>query len=219
MGVSLSIIEAGTIGNYSDLVSKVAAWMDRDDLEPQIPDFVAICEARLNRLLRTVLQEVQTLWVVGGETYSLPDDFRKLRSIWIDGSPDRPLFGMSPGSVPRNFTGTAGTTQAYYIEGRTISFAPPPADSTTFRANYWTRIPPLTSASPQNWLLTEHPDVYLWGTILGAAEYIRDQEAIDYSSAKLDTFIAEIQRESRNDQWASGNLAPCGPKQVRGGKC
>jgi len=218
MAVSLSIIAAGTIGNYSDLENKVALWLDRDDLNDRIPDFIALMEAEANRLLRTVNQEVPDIWVTASETYLLPADFRRLRKIFIDGNPDRPLVEMSPISVPQRYSGDPGTPEAYYIEGRSISFAPPPAAQTTFRVTYFRKIPPLTSAAPSNWMLEEHPDIYLWGTLEQAAIYIRDEDAIALCGQKFQTAIAELQRESRMDRWA-GPLVPNNVRQVRGAPC
>lgn len=218
MAVSLSIINAGTIGNYSDLESKVALWLDRDDLNERIPDFIALMESEANRLLRTVNQEVPDIWVTDSETYLLPSDFRRLRKIYIDGNPDRPLVEMSPVTVPQRYSGDAGIPEAYYIEGRSISFAPPPAEQTAFRVTYFRKIPPLTSAAPSNWMLEEHPDIYLWGTLEQAAIYIRDPDAISLCGQKFQGAIAELQRESRMDRWG-GPLVPNNVQQVRSAPC
>lgn len=219
MTVSLSFIDPGTIGDYSDLEEKIAAWLDRDDLTPRIPDFIALLESRLNRLLRTVNQETKTIWVISDEAYALPADFRKLRKIHIEGSPDRPLAEVSPTAVPARYNGEAGTPQAYWVEGRVLSLAPPPNEATTFRVTYYLRIPPLTISAPVNWLLTEHPDIYLWGGLHQAATYIRDADAIALTKQYLDDAIAELQRESRLDSWGGGPLVPMAVRQVRGGRC
>ena len=219
MAVSLSIIEPGTIGDYEDLVTKVGDWLDRDDLAAQIPDFIAMVEARLNRVLRSVNSEASALWSVSDEFYALPSDFRKLRKLHIEGSPDRPLVEMSPVAIPTMFSGDTGTPRAYYIEGRQLGLAPPPADTVTLRASYFRKIPPLTSALPYNWLLQEHPDIYVWGTLMHGAYFIRDPEAVQACSALFDQSIAELQRESRLDRWGAGPLVPSGPVQVAGGRC
>lgn len=214
--VALHVIIAGTIGSYGDLRDKVALYLDRDDLDDRIPDFVALLEARINRLVRSVNQELRGTWTISDESYNLPSDFRKLRKIAIEGSPDRPLREISPQSAASQFSGTSGTPQAYYIEGRTITFAPPPAAATDFAVTYWTRIDPLTSDNDSNWLLEEHADIYLFGTLLEAAVYIRDADAIALCSDKLDQAIAELQMMTRTDRWGAGPLVPNGPVQVRG---
>src|SRR3546814_767910 len=142
-----------------------------------------------------------------------------MRKIHIEGMPDRPLVEMSPQAVPSNYSGASGIPSAYFLEGRVISFAPPPADETQFRVTYFSRIPPLNSEDTSNWLLEEHPDIYLNGALLEAAIYIRDAEAIDFLTPRLDAGIAELQRESRLDRWGVGPLVPNGPRQVRGARC
>lgn len=219
MAISLLIFEPGTIGSYSDLVAKVAAWLDRDDLTPRIPDFLALLESRLNRLLRTLRQETPAMWLVTGETFDLPSDFRALRKLHIEGTPDRPLIEYAPSAVPVRFRGTTGTPLAYFIENRTLTLAPPSASETLLRATYVKRIPPLSDAAPSNWLLEEHPDIYLWGALHQAAIYIRDEEAAPVAEGYLDRAIAELQRESAMDQHGGGPLVPSGARQVRGGKC
>lgn len=217
--VALSVIIAGTIGNYGALRDKVALYLDRDDLEARIPDFVALLEARINRLIRGVNQETRTTWTTSDETYALPSDFRKLRKIHIEGSPDRALDEISPQSAAYMFNGQTGTPRAYFIEGRTITFCPPPTSSTTFRVTYFTRIEPLTSENDSNWLLEEHADIYMFGTLLEAAIYIRDAEAISLCSEKLDQALAELQRMARTDRYGGGPLTPKTPTQVRGARC
>jgi hypothetical protein len=217
--IALSAILSGTIGSYGDLVSKVALWLDRDDLTPRIPDFIALLEARLNRDLRTNRQETAALWQVSAGGFTLPPDFRRMRQIFIDGAPNRPLVEMAPQAISAAFNGAAGTPRAYWIENRVLRLAPPPAAAVMLSATYFTRIPPLT-VDAGNWLLTEHPDIYLIGTLLEAAVYIRDEDAMAYLADRLDTAVVSLQIASRLDRWGGGPLVPGGaPAQVRGARC
>jgi len=219
MAIAVAYITPGSIGNYSDLVEKVGLWLDRDDLEGVIPDFVALTEARLNRLLRTINQEQRDIWVIDAEEYVLPSDYRKMRKIHIEGQPDKPLDEISPVAAPRRFGGDAGTPRAYYTEGRTLILAPPPDAETTFRVTYFVKVPALTYDEPSNWVLEEHPDIYVWGTIREAAAYIRDPDALDYATTRFEEALGELQLESATDRWGGGPLVPTGVKQVRGARC
>lgn len=219
MAISLDVIVPGTIGTYDDLVAMVGNWLDRDDLTDRIPEFVSLLEGRLNRLLRTAMQETSAVWAATGAEYALPDDFRKMRRLYPSGQAASPLAQVTSaqladfnvGSVPR----------AYAIEGRILRFSPAPSSDNglTLEAVYWRRIPALGSFQPTNWLLDEHPDIYLWGTLHQAATYIRDPDAIDTCKAYLDDAIAELQAMSRKDA-QGGPLVPYSPvSQVRGARC
>ena len=41
------------ISTYAELKSAVATWINRSDLTIQIPDFISLTEANMNRTLRT----------------------------------------------------------------------------------------------------------------------------------------------------------------------
>lgn len=220
MTVSLSYIDPGTIGDYQDLQALVAAYLDRDDLNPQLRNFIAMAEAELNRRLRVVNMETKTIWVMNGEEYPLPADFRRMRKIHIEGSPDRPLVEISPTAAPMMYRGVEnGSPRAYWLEGRVLTLAPNPGTDTTFRVTYWRRIPPLLDSQPVNWLLTEHPDIYVWATLREAAAYIRDPEAQDYAENRFNIAVEQLRLESVTDSWASGPLTPRTAVQVRGAPC
>lgn len=221
MAISLAYIAPGSIGNYSDLVDLVGEYLDRDDLVDVIPRFVVIGEAEINRRLRTLEQEVKDLWVIEDEEFLLPDAFKRIRKLHIEGQPDRPLKEISPVAAPMAYDGSAGIPEAYWIEGDTLTLAPPPARATTFRVTYFMGVPHLTNDAPSNWLFERHPDVYVWVTLREAAAYIRDPDALDYASGRFDTAIEQVKLESRTDRFGGGPLVPTVPAPgcVCGVKC
>ncbi len=220
MGISLNVLDPGTIGTYDDLVAMVGNWMDRDDLADRIPEFVSLLEGRLNRLLRTVMQETPATFAISSGTYSLPEDFRKMRSLYFYGKPAMRLSEVPPSDIANWGSSFNPQTRVFAVQGRTLLLAdaPTPDKPITLSALYWRRIPPLGTFQPVNWLLEEHPDVYLWGALHQAATYIRDPEALDASKIYLDEAIAELIAMSAKDQYG-GPLSPRTTVQVRGARC
>lgn len=216
---AFAVVTAGTVGSYADLVAKIALWLDRDDLSDRINDFIALAEARFNRELRTLLQETPFSFTTSAASYAMPDDYRRLSRIWIDGAHTRPLSQIAGQTGAERYHGETGIPKSYYFEGRTIYFMPPPNGSFTFNSTYLARIAPLTLNNQTNWLLEEHPDAYLFATLLEAAVYIRDAEAIAYLDPRVTDTIAAIKLESAKDAVGRGPLSPQGPIQMRGGRC
>ena len=69
-------------GTYSGLQSSIATWLDRDDLDDVIPDFITLAEARLNENLRVAAMESTTaLSLVSGGNAVLPSDFLDARMV------------------------------------------------------------------------------------------------------------------------------------------
>lgn len=219
MAIALNVIQPGTIGTYTDLVAKVASWLDRDDLTDQIPDFIALLESELRDKLRTIYQETLDVWSVSGGTYLMSDDVLAVRRMYPTGQPDAPLKEVTSDALQRFLT-VGGPTRVYAMEGRRISFAPAPSVASPYsvEVNYWRRIPPLSATAPDNWLLNRRADIYLWGTLHYAAAYIRDPEAMEACRQYLDAAVDQLQQASRNDAWA-GPLYPDTSRQVRGARC
>ena len=47
------------ISTYSELQTAAANWLDRSDLSDRIPEFIALAEARFNRILR--IRDMETV--------------------------------------------------------------------------------------------------------------------------------------------------------------
>ncbi|SES08509.1 phage adaptor protein [Sphingobium sp. YR768] len=219
MAIALNIIEPGTIGTYTDLVSKVADWLDRDDLTDQIPDFIALLESELRDKLRTIYQETADIWVISDQDFAIPSDVLAIRRMYPSGQPNALIREVVPDALQR-FRSAGGPTRVYAIEGRSIRFAPAPSSSVpaNIEVLYWKRIPPLSASAPDNWLLNRRADIYMWGTLHYAAAYVRDTDAMEACRQYLDAAINALVAQSRNDAWA-GPLAPVGVTQVRGARC
>ena len=71
------------ISNYSDLQSTVANYLHRGDLTGQIPDFISLAEARINRKLRLRAMENTASGTTTGQTISLPTGFVAAKRIQI----------------------------------------------------------------------------------------------------------------------------------------
>lgn len=205
--------------DYAALVQGVEDWLDRDDLTSQIPGFIALFEDRFNRLVRS--REVTTLWAVTDGVYALPSDFRRLRKLAVDGSPDTQLVQVSPNDAVKLFGGNTGTPAAYSIEGdaegdQTLYLHP--VGTASLRVTYYSKLPALTSSATTNWLSNDHGDLYLSGTLLYAANFIDDPDQAAKFGAYVDGAIAELNTALRNDKWGTP-LVPRGPMQVAGARC
>ena len=76
MPIVVSIGSGSTVGSgvntYAGLVTTIGGWLNRDDLETKIPDFITLLEARLNRILRTLgMEATDTLTTVGAVNHNL----------------------------------------------------------------------------------------------------------------------------------------------------
>lgn len=179
-------------GTAAGLRASIADWMGDSNLTSYIPEFIAMAEARFNRRLRVPDMEKRATALTSGEYLALPTDFLELRSIFIEGSPDRPLTMMESGELRRLYgISSIAKPKAYALSAGQLQFGPVPDASYTLEIVYYGSLPPLATNSA-NWLLTNHPDVYLYGALLAAEARGWNDARLPLWKAAMDEAIAEI---------------------------
>lgn len=71
------------IQDYSTLKQGIADWLARADLTSQIPTFIALAEARINRELRTRQMQTTVTGSLSSNALSLPSDYRSAQSFRV----------------------------------------------------------------------------------------------------------------------------------------
>ena len=62
-----------------------------------------------------------------------------------------------------------------------------------------TRIVPLSAGTDTNWLLTNYPDIYLYGSLIESAPYLRDDQRIGLWQSEYDRRADELAGSIRTD--------------------
>lgn len=204
------------IGTYAELLAAGANWLARDDLTLRIPEFVALCEAKLNRLLFVPQMETRSTTSTDisddePEFISLPSDFQTMRRIRLSGVTGKPrlnfLTGTQIDDIRYSCDNISGQPVYFSIIGSEIELLPTPNEDFTLEMVYRAKIPALASNST-NWLLTLAPDIYLYGMLLEAAPYIGDDARIAVWASGFSTVL--------NDLNSLGNMQSfdSGPSQI-----
>lgn len=219
MAISINVSAPGAIPDLDTLKAAVSDWLDRDDIDDKIPTFIQMFEAQANRELRCPDMEQTTTFLVANEDTPLPSDFIAMRSIYMEGSPDLPLKGMSPAALRQQYNGESGTPQAYALVAGGIRMAPPPSENTLLTMDYFALITPLSTYAPANWLLEKHPDAYLYGALFNAEIYLDNAQRAAQWKGLLDQVVARVNRTANNNRYGAGPLVPNAITQVRGARC
>ena len=71
---------------------------------------------------------------------------------------------------------------------------------------YYGRIDALGDANADNWLLTHSPDVYLYGSLLQTAPYLKDDERIGIWKGLYEEAIAGLVLETDKAKFGGSGL-------------
>ena len=196
------------ISTYTELQTAVANWLDRDDLTARIPEFIALTEARFNRLLRirSMETEADQATVAGTRSYSLPTDYRQMRTVHLTTSPITAMSYITPEIMDRIWAGsTQGKPLSYTIKGNNIYVGPSPDVVYTIRFLYYKKFSSLSTLSPTNSILTDAPDVYLYGCLLEAEPFLQNDARVQLWATAFQQAITDIQEQDEKDRH-SGEL-------------
>lgn len=175
--------------SYTDLITEIGNWLNRSDMGSEIPTFIRLFEARMNRRLRAPDQEItanQSI-ISGNNSYPILSPIRQVKTVLVD-------------------NGVVDWT----IAGTNVVIDPIPTSQITLSIIGYATITPLDGVTTtSNWLFAAHPDAYLFGSLTAAAAYLRDDEHLPLWRAELDDVLEEVTRE--NDQ----RRIPAGPVQTR----
>lgn len=186
------------IGTYSELLTAVANWLERTDLTARIPEFIALCESRLNRKLdvRTMQSDNAVTGVVSSRLIALPTGFREPVDLWINRTTGRdPLRFVDPSQLVTSTT--SGEPLYWTVDGTNIAFERPCDQAYSFTLRMLGALG--IEASTTNYILTNYPDLYLFGTLCEAGPYLKDNDQLTIWDTRFTTALGEaMSKENRN---------------------
>ena len=182
-----------SITSYAELQAAIGNWLDHSLFTARIPEFIALFEACANRRLRVRQQETTTNLTpdVNGNA-TLHADYLALRRVTWTGSPRVELQYVHPSYLQAAYPSTpADVPRIFTIEGSTLKVRP--LDQTALEISYFQKIPALATTDP-NWLLTAHPDLYLFGSMVEAEAFGVNDERAPLWKARRDEIFDEIDK-------------------------
>lgn len=194
-----------SISTYAELQTAIANWLPRADLTSRIPEFVTLCESKLNRTLRCRQME-QRATSAATEYLALPADFLELRNIQLNTTPKTALRLASPEYMDEWMSDSSGKPRYYSVLANQIQLAPVPDGTYTIEIDYYESIPPLASNST-NWLLTSHPDIYLYGSLLESAAFLSGSAEINVWQSAFQQCLGQLQSSDRRSKWSGSSMA------------
>jgi hypothetical protein len=200
------------LSNYSELQSSVANWLNRSDLTTEITgDFIVLTEKDFNSKLRIrKMVESDSSFSINAETVALPSGFLQVRDLFIlSGGTKYALTYMTPPQMDQiKGSSTSGMPVAYTIIGDNFRFAPTPDTTYTGTLNYFKSFDPLSDSNTTNYILTNHPAIYLYGSLYHAANFLGGVEParLQQWQGMYTTALERLERNDREDQFSGSPL-------------
>ena len=200
-----------SIQSYDELIQQVPEWLDRNDLSNMTARFVQLAEAdfepklqkHINNLIRA-----STRLLAGDEYIAAPCDWEYIKEIWIEESDRRaPVTYMEPSQLTRSFTyKTVGRPTHYTIMGSELKFAPVADRDYELEFLYYADLDRLGPSTSTNWVLRKYPNIYLFGALVHAANWVGDDQRSAYFAGLYQQAVDTAQGEGRARERGDGPL-------------
>ena len=205
------------INTYATLQTAVANWLDRSDLTDRIPEFIALAEARMNRTLRlaimlnvdqTTLGGAATL-VSGTRDYALPSGYLQMVDFHLRTSPITTLSYLTPENMNRMWAGSqGGKPLAYTIFSdnasgtpiKSVRLGPSPGSAYDYSIMFYKKIDALSDSNTTEQMLTDNPDVYLYGALLEAEPFLMNDQRVQLWAAAFQESLNALQEQDNKDR-------------------
>lgn len=198
-----------SFADYGALKTAVATWLGRSDQSTQIVDCITMTHDKLMRVLRTrEMETVDAGVTVSAETKALPSTWLETRKIYVtSASPRVDLQYVSFDKLADlNRNNDTGVPRYFTVVGGNMQFAPIPDATYVLSHFYYVREAQMSATADTNWVLQNHPDLYLYGALLESASLIQDDGRVPFWQDRYDRALAEVIRNS--------NRARSGPSMM-----
>lgn len=207
--------------DYLDLRTAVIEETGRAEIADRFDRYVQLCEARMNRELRTRFQIVHSTLTFSGGYASVPGDLLHPIALY-DAS------GCEMGAVTYSQTGRTPLRGEYVIAGDNV-VGP---DEGVYTFQYYAQIPSITdqaanatddahisgasgigtypNLSGTNWVLQRYPAAYLYGAATEVERSARNAESAQAADALFRQEIASIRRDDGLARYARARVKTAG---------
>ena len=210
------------LATYSDLKTSIANWLNRTDLTTEIAeDFIVLAEKDFNSKLRIGrMIESNASFTIDSETETLPTGFLQVRDFYIlEGGTKNALEYITPAQMDQiRGSSTTGMPKTFTILGDNFRFAPIPSSSYTAVINYYKEFTALSDSNTSNYILSNHPSIYLYGALYHAANFLGGIEPrqVQQWQQMYSTSLERLERNDREDQYGNAPLQQRGDVTVSG---
>ena len=188
---------------YDSLVNDIRTYLERSDTATleKIPTFIMLAEQVLAADLKFLgnLTVVESTMVQGEAVIAKPSRWRKTVSMNITVAGKRQPVFIRKYEYLREYWPDAAETDvpAFYCDYDYDHWlvAPTPDDDYSYEVLYYQRLQPLDSSNQSNWFTQYAPQALLYGSLLQAMPFLKNDERIPMWQQQYDLIVNVLKTE------------------------
>ena len=186
---------------YDSLVSTVEQYLERNDaaVVNQIPVFISLAEFAIAQQIKTLgqIEVAAGTMEIGNPVIQKPARWRKTVSMSITVNGEKQPVYLRKYEYLTNYNAESPPSKPLYYgdyDYDNFYVSPVPDQAYPFEVLIYQRIQPLSSTNQTNWITNNAPNAMLFGTLLEAVVYLKD-DARQIFQQKYDAAMAALKAE------------------------
>jgi len=188
---------------YDSLVDDISTYLERTDEATliKIPQFIMLAEQVIAADIKFLgnLVVVESTMVIGEPVIAKPARWRKTVSMNVTVAGERFPVLLRKYEYLREYWPQSTLTDVpkFYCDYDYTHWlvAPTPAAAYSFETLYYERVQPLDSSNQSNWFTEYAPQALLYGTLLQAMPFLKNDERMPMWQAQYQQIISALQTE------------------------
>lgn len=196
------------ITDYAGLKTAVSNWMARSDVSGDAADFITLAEAALNRELDPVETDTTLTGVANSRRIDIASTscVEPIALFLAEAGCDEiEITPKVDGTFP--YLDSSGKPRYWAVDGTNIDFDRPLDAAYPFRFRLKQRFA-LSDAATTNWLLTNHPDVYLAASLVWGGLFTQNDPAASRWMTVLSSGIPSVAHTISQSKRALATVDP-----------
>jgi len=189
---------------YDSLVENISSYIERNDTQTleKIPTFIMLAEQVIASQIKFLgnLTVNESTMTQGSNIIVKPARWHKTVSMNVIVSGERTPIFLRTYEYLRQYSpdATQENIPKYYADYDYTHWlvAPTPSDDYNFEVLYYERVQPLDSSNQTNWFTIYAPQAMLYGSLLQAMPFLKNDERIPMWRAEYDLIINTLKAEN-----------------------
>jgi hypothetical protein len=194
---------------YAELKDQVRNFINKPDIDQTIDTFIDLAEADIARKVRHWKMEKRATVQLDDQYSRVPTDWLESIRFYLSGGDTYELELASRAELLNrrmNSVNTSGRPKYYTMSDGAFEIYPTPDAAYTAELLYFSQNTALSDENTSNWLLSDYPDVYLYGTLAHTAPFLGEDQRLPIWAQLYQSALDGVNMASEKARYSGSGL-------------
>lgn len=197
-----------SLDTYANLKTAIADFVDLAEADLALDDFIDMTESDLNKRLRVpeMVKRATATASTSSRFLAVPAGYLQMLKLRIDSTIPHLIEYVAPAQLETFYVNAQGKPGYFTVVGDEMEFNRSFDSAYTLQMHYYKTIAALSGSNTTNDILTNYPELYLYGCLVHSAPYLQEDMRLSTWASLYENGIAEANKMAKDDQHNAGPM-------------